>query len=84
MEFGFHLPDFGKADGAVTDTKTVVLRESNAVILAFAFETREPRSVTRLHAVKERLERKVYAVNDILQYLTVNGFESRMVFLPRR
>ena len=84
VEFGFHLSDFGKADGAVTDTKTVVLRESNAVILAFAFETREPRSVTRLHAVKERLERKVYAVNDILQYLTVNGFESRMVFLPRR
>ena len=36
VEFGLHLPDFGKANGAVTDLETVVLRERDAIVLAFA------------------------------------------------
>ena len=82
VEFGLHLSDFSKADRAVTDLKTVVLREGNAVVLSFAFETRETRCLTFGDTVKERLECEFYPVNDILQDLTVNFFEFGMVFLP--
>ena len=84
VEFGFHLSDFGKADGAVADPETVVLRKNDTVVLAFAFEPREAWGIAILHAVKESLESKVYAVNDILQDLTVDGFEFGVALLPLR
>ena len=82
VEFGFHLPNLGKADGAVADPETVALREGDTVVLAFAFEPGEAWGFAILHAVKESLEGKVYAVNDILQDLAVDFFEFGVALLP--
>ena len=82
VEFGFHLPNLGKADGAVADPETVALREGDTVVLSFAFDTREAWAIAFLHAVKESLESKVNSVNDILQDLAVDGFEFGVALLP--
>ena len=92
VEFGFHLPNLGETDGAVshsdyvriTDLETIALRKSDTVVLAFAFESGEAWGIAILHAVKESLESEVYAVNDILQDLTVDGFEFGVALLPLR
>lgn len=76
------LTDFRKANALLTDIETVILCEGDAVVLAFTFETREPRLLASCSTVKKRLERKVYAVNDILENLAVNRFEFCVVFLP--
>ena len=84
VEFCFHLPNLGETDGAVADPETVVLRKSDTVVLAFAFEPGEAWGIAILHAVKESVEGKVNAVRDILQDLTVDGFEFGVALLPLR
>lgn len=82
VEFGLHLPDLGEADAAVSDLETVVLRVSDAVVLALPFKTREARSLAFGDPLEERLERQLDAVNHILQNLTVDRFEFGVAFLP--
>ena len=84
MQFGFYLPDLGKVNTTVANLESVVLRVSDTVVLAFAFEFGIAWGIAFLHAVKEGVEGKVYAVNDILQDLAVDFFEFGMVFLPGR
>ncbi len=82
VEFGLHLPDFSEVNRAVSNLETVVLREGNAVILACAFESGKAWGFALFYSIEECLERQFDAVNDILEDLTVDGFDFGMVLFP--
>ena len=85
VNFALKLTDFGEPEVAVLELDAVPpLLEADGVVLPFPFEPRIAWRLSRLDPAEESAEREVYTVSDVLQKVSVNLGEFRVVFLPVR
>ena len=85
MNNSFNVSNLGEGNGLFVEPHAiVVLFPGEAIVAAFAFETRIAGSLSSLDASEERSESKIDAHGDILQEVRMNRREFRVRFLPAR